>query len=123
MEASKMTIDINVKDIDLFKNLVSLLEKHFDDLPSELQESLKELLENEDCDFTVDDLTDYVKLHNLNMDHTIISDDRNILKVNKHTKTIYIIDRTPQINGERKVVPEKLEHFSIKNKDHTIIEW
>jgi len=40
---AKATIDINIKDLELYKNLVELLEKHFDNLPMELKESLKQI--------------------------------------------------------------------------------
>lgn len=40
------SIILDVKDIDLFKNLVSLLERHFEDLPEQLQNTLKDISEN-----------------------------------------------------------------------------
>jgi len=47
MAGTKLEIKLNVKDLDLFKNLVTLLEKHFKDLPKELQDSLIIMIEDE----------------------------------------------------------------------------
>jgi len=51
METSKIEIELDLKNLDLFKNLVSLLEMHFEDLPKELQESLEDITDFKSEDF------------------------------------------------------------------------
>ena len=125
MEASKMTIDINVKDIDLFKNLVSLLERHFDDLPEQLQNSLKDILDDNideieafDGGYYINsDLTDFF----LNVDTKFIDTDfktTEIINVCGELKKVEYFDEK-----KRSRDIDYPEHFYLKYDGKTIIEW
>ena len=55
MLVNDLKIDIEIKDIDLVKNLVELLEKYIDVLPQELKNSLYQISGTGLNDFIADD--------------------------------------------------------------------
>lgn len=104
-------LDINIRDIEIASDIFDLLYKHFESLPIELQQSLRQL-----------DTLGYYGIEELNKDlirlrlkhyDLKISHDRPIVKANKELKKVYYPDGTSEV----------LEHFYIKNKHITLIEW
>lgn len=115
MATSNFKIDVNVKDIDLFKNLVELLEKHNDDLPTELQESLKSISKNGIKDFTSDD---FYKMFP-DADYALVETSfksTNIIGMNKILKRVEYFE-----DGEK--LTEYPETFYLKYDSEIIIEW
>ncbi len=84
MSGSKIETDIKIKDIGLVKNLIELLEKHYESLPSELQKSLKEVSENGINDFTAQNLKDMYPEYDYQKVTTSI--ENNIHTINKSLK-------------------------------------
>jgi len=116
---SEIKIDINVKDIGLVKNLTELLEKHFEDLPVELQESLKELSEKGIKDFTADTLKEmFSELEFKKVDTSI----KNVYKVNKLLKKVVCFKSGEHEEGDEFVTLYP-ETFYLKYDGKTIIEW
>jgi len=118
MVGSNFKIELNVKNLDLFKNLVELLEKHFDDLPVELQESLKSASENGANDFKAEDLEDMYPEIDFKKVTTSI-DNENIYSVNKILKKV-VYFRDGNFDEPLSVNPET---FYLKYDGKTIIEW
>ena len=110
-------IKIELKDIELIKNLVELLEMHFEDLPMNLQKKLKEIEDTGLNDFKAEDFelmytnADYSKL-----DFSIdFSSQKVLLSVNKILKKV-----TYYNDGVKIIYPE---HFYLRYDGKTIIEW
>lgn len=112
MAKEQLKINIELRDIGLVKNLVELLELHFDNLPIELQNQLKEIEETGINDFTADDL------HSMFPDfdgkkfecsHTFVT------RINKILKRVNVYQ-----DGEIKLYPE---HFYLRYDNKSIIEW
>lgn len=102
-------INIELKDIELIKNLVELLEMHFEDLPIELQNKLKEVEETGVNDFTANDF--HSMFPNFDLDKLECS-YMDTVKVNKILKKVVTLKET--------LYPE---HFYLRYNDKTIIEW
>ena len=105
-------IKIELKDIELIKNLIELLEIHFEDLPIDLQNKLKEIEETGLNDFK----TEYFELMYPNADYSKLdySIDK-VLSINKILKKVVYYD-----DGVRTIYPE---HFYLRYDGKTIIEW
>ena len=110
-------IKIELQDIELIKNLIELLEMHFENLPIDLQNKLKEIEETGLNDFTADDFklmypnADYSKL-----DFSIdFSSQKVLLSVNKILKKV-----TYYNDGVKVIYPE---YFYLRHDGKTIIEW
>lgn len=111
-----LKLEINIKDLESFKNLIELLEKHFETLPLELQNSLIEVLKEGINDITSDYLEQKGYFNNLpcnietNFKHKIIFSINKILK-----KVTYY---------ENEIIKEAYpEHFYFKINNDTIAEW
>jgi hypothetical protein len=109
-----ITIDINIKDIEVFKNLVELLEKYFDNLPKELQDKLKEAEENGindiDADYALDRFGANSKIE------TSFKTDK-IISINK------ILKKVKFISDDGCSAIEYPEHFFVKINDTMLVEW
>ena len=110
-------IKIELQDIKLVKNLLELLEMHFENLPIDLQNKLKEIEETGLNDFKAEDFelmypnADYSKL-----DFSIDFSSRKVLlSVNKILKKV-----TYYNDGVKIIYPE---HFYLRYDGKTIIEW
>ena len=106
-------IEIELKDIKLVKNLVELLEIHFNELPKQLQHQLKSISETGLNDFTADDF------HKMfpDLDQSKIETSQiSVISVNKLLKKCVCFG----LEGEYVVHPE---HFYLKYDGKTIIEW
>lgn len=105
-------IKIELKDIELIKNLIELLEMYFEYLPIDLQKKLKEIEETGLNDFKAEDFklmypdADYSKLD--------FSIDK-VLSINKILKKVVYYD-----DGVKTIYPE---HFYLRYDDKSIIEW
>jgi len=108
-------VKIDIKNLDLFKNLVSLLEKHFDDLPKELQESLEEVSKNGVNDFTSDDFYEMFGIPNPELTETSFR-TMNIISINKILKKVVFVENLEKLT-------EYPETFYLKYDGKTIIEW
>lgn len=116
MAKEKLKINIELKDIDLVKNLVELLELHFDNLPIELQNQLKEIEQTGINDFTADDFNKMFT----NIDYEKIECTYpRVLSINKILKKVIIFNGYSD-NGEEILYPE---HFYLKYDGKAIIEW
>jgi len=112
MLSNDLKIDIEIKDIDLVKNLVELLEKYIDDLPQELKNSLYQISGTGLNDFIADDL------HNMypNFDNKKYECSENkVISINKILGKVVVYD-----NGEKILYPL---NFYLKYDGITIIEW
>lgn len=110
----KSTIKIDVQNTESFKNLVHLLEKHFEDLPKELRKSILEIEENGLSDFGREELEAYCYIHNIDIEKIELSfTDREVWKINKPLKRLKFADGTFK----------EVESFSVKCEDHVLIEW
>lgn len=111
MDKNKLTLNIKLKDIDVIKNLVELIVKHFNNLPIELQESLIEIEKTGFNDITADDI-----FKMFGSIYTIDSSlKKNIVKVNKILKKVVYFE-----DGEKIAYPET---FYLKINDEIIMEW
>jgi len=124
MTNSKLEIKINITDTGLFKNLVELLEEHFDDLPIELQDSLKELSNPLNKNLTADDFIEASKDIDGEFSHSVDEID-NILYVNIGLKKIYYLAKNNDGIYDKKSNPTELElnHFWCKKGNTIIWEW
>lgn len=112
MIVNDLKIDIEIKDIDLVKNLVELLEKYINDLPKELKSSLYEISRTGINDFTADDL------HNMYADFDggkYQCSENKVIRINKILGKVVVFD-----NGEKILYPV---NFYLKYDGKTIIEW
>ncbi len=112
MTANDLKIDIDIKDIDLVKNLVELLEKYIDVLPQELKNSLYQISGTGLNDFIADDL------HNMYPDFDgkkYECSENKVISINKILGKVVVYD-----NGEKILYPL---NFYLKYDGKTIIEW
>lgn len=102
-------VNIELKDIDLVKNLVELLEMHFEDLPTDLQSKLMQIEETGLNDFTADEF--HLMFPHFDLDNFECS-YLDVVKVNKILKKVVTLKET--------LYPD---HFYLRYDGKTIIEW
>jgi len=108
---AKMEMQIEIKDLEPVKSLIKVLAKKYDDLPNELQEALRVVMDRDAMDYTSDDFEKDTK--DINGEVTTSLIDVKIIKVNKHSKKVYLMDGTVQEH----------EHFWIRKGKKIIYEW
>ena len=108
----KNKIIIELKNIELVKNLIELLEIHFEDLPIDLQNKLKEVEETGLNDFRTEDFE--LIYPNIDKSKVDCSIDK-VLSVNKILKKVTYYDDSVKI-----IYPE---HFYLRYDGKTIIGW
>lgn len=109
-------INIELKDIDLVKNLVELLEMHFEDLPTDLQSKLMQIEETGLNDFTADEF--HSMFPHMDCKKVECTYPRTV-KINKLLKKVVVINGYAD-RGEETLYPE---HFYLRYDGRTIIEW
>jgi hypothetical protein len=107
-----MELDIKFNDIYLVENLLVLLEKHFNELPIELQDNLIDIsktgINDIDIDWIIDNFgTDYKYESSLK--------DCKIISFNNILKRVKIFDKSVET-----IYPK---HFWVKINDKKIFEW
>lgn len=112
MAKSELKLSINALNIDLIKNLIEAIEKHYDDMPSDLKEIIRQADETGLRDYTHDDLYLYMCKNNIDYSNIEVS-HKEVTKVNKHLKKIYYADGTSEYSNS----------FTIKHKDVLIYGW
>lgn len=114
MAKQQLKINIELKDIDLVKNLIEMLQVHFDELPKILQSQLKQISETGINDYTPKDFhNDYPDFDMSKLECSEIK----FLSANKILKKI----KVGLINGIIETCYP--EHFYLKYDGKTIIEW
>ncbi len=106
------TLNVNALNIDVIKNLIEAIEKHYEDMPKELRDIMVNLYEAGADDFGVDDYELYIRTNRLKREDIEIS-HKKVIKANKHLKKVYYIDGTS----------EHLNNFTIKHEDTLIYGW
>ena len=107
----KITAVIEIKDIDLVKNLIELLETHYDKLPNELKEQLNIISSEGINDFTYEDAQKIAGSSKIEVEtniytHKILTVNKILRKVtvlddNDSIKTIYPVDFYLIVNGTK----------------------
>ena len=115
MSGSKLKVELDVKNIDLFKNLVELLEKHFDDLPVEIQDSLKTISKDGINDFTADDFFDMFPDRDSSKIETSFRTSK-IMSINKILRKVVFYE-------DDKIKTEYPDSFYLKYDGISILEW
>lgn len=116
MAKEQLKINIELKDIELIKNLVELLEMHFENLPTDLQFKLMQIEETGLNDFTADDFRSMFP----DMDYEKVECTYpRTVKINKLLKKVVVINGYTD-RGEETLYPE---HFYLRYDGKTIIEW
>ncbi len=135
---AKANFKFEVQNVDKVKTLIELLSRHFDDLPNELQLSLKEVADCDAFELGYDQINlminriDGARGHRLDMsgEFKLIADDEEI----KHTNSINPIvksvtytdyeDGNPKIKGDSivlgKCYPSKMK---MTYRNVTLAEW
>lgn len=108
---AKLVTEISVKDIDLVKNLIELLETHYDKLPNELKQQLNIISSEGINDFTYEDAQKIAGSSKIEVEtniytHKILTVNKILRKVtvlddNDSIKTIYPVDFYLIINGTK----------------------
>ena len=111
---NKINIEIDVKNTEPFKNFLDLISLYIDELPKELQISLKELADDGICDFTAE------SVHSMGVKEIETSEGGTlILSANK------ILKRIKYLNDDKIQLEKHLDHFWVKDKktNEIIYEW
>ena len=112
MAKSEIKVDLNVLNVEMIKNLIELIEKHWEDMPEDLQKVIKEGHDTGYSDWGVDEYELYISSHNIHKDDIQFSHDK-VLSVNKYLKKIYYGDGTHEYADE----------FYVKTNDVLIYGW
>lgn len=135
---AERTLKLEIQNTDKVKTLIELLGRHFDDLPNELQLSLKEVADCDTFELGYDQINfminriDKARGHRLDMsgEFKLIADGEEI----KHTNSINPIvksvtytdyeDGNPKIKGDS-IVLGKCYPYKMKMtyRDVTLAEW
>lgn len=113
-----LKINIELKDIDLIKNLVELLQTKFSELPKEIQESLMLIEESGINDIDADK---FIETYGYDVDYKNNFHSQQIISVNKILKKVCYVERDENNNILQKV--EYPEHFKEWVNDKLVTEW
>lgn len=135
---TKLNLKLEIQNVDKVKTLIELLDRHFDDLPSELKLALKETADCDTFELGYDQINfmlnriDNAQGNKLNMsgDFKLVADGEEI----KHTSSINPIvksvtyidyeDGNPKIKGDSivlgKIYPSKMK---MTYRDVVLAEW
>lgn len=114
----KQKIKIELKDIDLVKNLIELLQTKFDELPKDIQESIMQIEEGGLNDIDYDK---FIELFGSFDNYENSFHSKEIASVNKILKKVCYIETDTKGNILRKV--EYPEHFWCSANGEKVIEW
>lgn len=120
----KNNIKIELSNIEDFKNLVLLLEKHFQDLPQELKDSIEDIEENGLSDLDSSDFS--IATMHLEKNSKVtssLSDDIYVIRINKVLKRVYYLEKDKNGNIIFDEKHKELDSFWIKKGDSVIWEW
>ena len=109
-----MKIELELKDIDIIKNLLELIESHYEDLPTELKKQLHIISEEGFNDITSDTL-----------DKMLISGNR-VIKTNIYTDKIVSVNKVLRkvlIMEDGVIKPIYPVNFYLIVNDIKIVEW
>lgn len=107
-------VQIEIKDLEIFEHLVELINKHFDNLPKELQDNLKEVAENGISDIDADYvIRKYKKIDKIETNFKT----NKILTVNKILKKVTYPD------DKFNILEDYPASFFIKINDDVLVEW
>ncbi len=106
------TLNVNALNIDVIKNLIEAIEKHYEDMPQDLKDIIRNADETGIRDFGVDDYELYIRTNRLKREDIEVS-HKKVVKANKYLKKVYYIDGTS----------EHLNNFTIKHEDTLIYGW
>ena len=111
-----LKLEVSITDLETFRNLIELLERHFETLPLELQNSLIEVSKEGINDITNKTLSDKGYCNISPYKFKTNFKYKNILSINKILKKVKYIDN----NIYKESYPETF-YFKINNE--IIVEW
>ncbi len=106
------TLNVNALNIDVIKNLIEAIEKHYEDMPQDLKDIIRNADETGIRDFTIDDYDMYLATNNIKREEVTHSHGK-IVKANKYLKKVIYFDGSS----------EYLNSFTIKHEDTLIYGW
>ncbi len=114
-----LKINIELKDIDLVKNLIELLQTKFYELPKEIQESIMQIENTGLNDIDADKLREMFGEYDKE-DYSTSFHTKDIINVNILLRKVEYVQNTE--DGIKKYI-ERPDFFWIKLKDRIVIEW
>ena len=112
MAKSGLTVKVNTIGNEIVMNLIEAIEKHYEDMPQDLKEIIRQAHETGIKDWGVDDYELYIGKNKIDRDEVKFSHDE-VLKANKYLKKLYYADG----------MCEYVDSFTVKHGDTLIYGW
>lgn len=112
---NNITVDINTLNIEMVEKLIYLIEKHYENMPSDLKELIALADETGFRDYDVEQYAEDCGNRKLDMSkiQTSLGEEVTIISANKYLKTVRTAEKGTL----------ELDSFWIKCEDVTLYEW